>query len=133
MTKEEKIKEAWKKFPMVNHDSINGFAITYCINGVTDILDDPYEKIEWECLEADLIKWRPLSLKGIEDNNGWSKIESEADLPKETNTYHFISRHTGKMMKDYFTYDSKVSGHKNCFFKLYSHYQPIKDPKLPIH
>ena len=26
---------------------------------------------------------RPESLQGIENNNGWIKIESEADLPKE--------------------------------------------------
>ena len=27
--------------------------------------------------------WRPKSLQGIENNNGWIKIESEEDLPKE--------------------------------------------------
>lgn len=27
--------------------------------------------------------WRPKSLQGMENNNGWIKIESEEDLPKE--------------------------------------------------
>lgn len=84
-------------------------------------------------LEVNFPFLRLKSLQGIEDNNGWIKIESEEDLPTETNTYHFTSRHTGKMMKDYFTADSKVSGFRNCFFKLYSHYQPIKDPEPAIY
>lgn len=27
--------------------------------------------------------WRPKELSGIQDNNGWTKIESEEDLPSE--------------------------------------------------
>jgi len=76
---------------------------------------------------------RPKSLQGIENNNDWIKIESEDDLPKATDTYHFVSRHTGKVMKDYFTADSKVSGFHNCQFRLYSHYQPIQKPQPPLY
>ncbi len=78
-------------------------------------------------------KIRPKSLSGIENNNGWIKIESEDDLPKETDTYFFIGRITCKIMKDYFTADSKVNGFNNCQFNLYSHYQPIQKPKPPIY
>ena len=30
-----------------------------------------------------IVKWRPKTLARIEDNNGWIKIESEDDLPKD--------------------------------------------------
>lgn len=37
-------------------------------------------------------RWRPISLQGIEHNNGWIKIESEEDLPKEVGTYDVIRK-----------------------------------------
>jgi len=35
-------------------------------------------------------EWRSKSLQGIENNNGWIKIESEDDLPKEKEFFRFI-------------------------------------------
>lgn len=37
-------------------------------------------------------KWRPKSLEGIESNNGWTRIESEEDLPKEDGTYYVMTK-----------------------------------------
>lgn len=34
---------------------------------------------------------RPKSLQGIENNNGWIKIESEDDLPKDYNSLYDVS------------------------------------------
>lgn len=129
MSKEEKIKEAWKNFPMVKYDSNSGFAISYCINGVTDILDDPYGKIEWECIESDLIKWRPLELKGIETNNGWIKIESEEDIPTEERLY-WLSSDKGWIKDSLFP----LSSIKPKFLNgTCTHYQPIEIPKERIY
>ena len=138
-TKEEVIQDAWQSIGvniLMDVCMNTGFVTCYCENGMYDIFEYHNVTIDDLDVETDghgIVSYRPKQLQGLENNNGWTTIESETDLPKETNTYHFISRHTGKMMKDYFTCDSKVSGHKNCFFKLYSHYQSIKDPKLPIH
>jgi hypothetical protein len=35
--------------------------------------------------------YRPTSLNGIENNNGWNRIYSVADLPKIGNTYLFLA------------------------------------------
>ena len=125
MTKKEKIQEAWENFPMVNHDENDGFAISYCIDGVTDILDNPYGKIEWEALEADLIKWRPISLKGIEDNNGWIRIESEEQYDElENGEYEWYNINNGKYDKgDLWTYG------------IFTHYKivPIVKSDAPLY
>lgn len=76
--------------------------------------------------------WRPKTLEVIENNNGWIFIRSEEDLPRETDTYWFISRITGKIMKDYFMTDSKVLGFYSCQFKIYSAYKPITKPNPPL-
>ncbi len=34
---------------------------------------------------GDMYLWRPKSLQGIEDNNGWISINSEKDLPNPIN------------------------------------------------
>ncbi|SNB26555.1 hypothetical protein NO004_40068 [Flavobacterium psychrophilum] len=123
MTKKEIIIKAWEKFPTVNHDKNNGFAISYCINGVTDILDDPYGKIEYEHLEEDIIKWRPISLKGIENNNGWIKIG-------EDNLIHFEGDLWGVTKnKEVFFFSTDEFIEKG----LLTHYQPIIKPNLPLY
>lgn len=43
------------------------------------------------------LKWRPKSLRGIEDNNGWIKIESESDLPKDDSVLYDLSNIEDKM------------------------------------
>lgn len=68
---------------------------------------------------------RPKSLKGIEDNNGWIRIES--DLPKETecNFYDIVNNNYWTDMVDKygnFNYETKAT-----------HYQPIQEPEPPIY
>jgi hypothetical protein len=133
MSKEELIKKAWKNFPMVNYDKNSGFAISYRINGVTDILDDPYGNIEWEILEADLIKWRPISLKGIENNNGWINIESESDLPKEYDFYDACCFNE-KFKNDVpMFYGCNLPDLRNYFDEeLITHYRPAIKHEYPL-
>ena len=70
---------------------------------------------------------------GIENNNGWIKIESEADLPKE-GMHHSILLDS-ECINGYRNYDVIVFYEVNSKFrkKEISHYQPIEIPKTPIY
>jgi len=70
---------------------------------------------------------KPLSL-----NSKWIKIDSEADLPKETGTFFFVSKQSGNVIVDYFTHDSRMPNYKAIEVFRYSHWQPIDKPQLPI-
>ena len=75
---------------------------------------------------------RPKSLKGIENNNSWIRIESEADLPKNDDDYWVMTN----------IKDDKVQQLSNLIvikclnleknIKV-THYQPIEKPKPPIY
>ena len=74
--------------------------------------------------------YRPAALKNIENNNGWIRIESEKDLPKDDEEYilgilrdgHFAEQgiHNAKLMGHYF---------QN---KAISHYRPIEARQPPL-
>jgi len=72
----------------------------------------------------------PISLQGIETNNGWIKIESEADLPKEDCDCHIIYK-DGSMSIDKF-YINYKNFNTNHHFHI-THYQPIIKPLKPIY
>lgn len=130
MTKEQIIKKAWEKFEKVKYNENCGFAISYCINGVTDILEDFYGKIEFEYLEEDLIKWRPISLKGIENNNGWNTIKTIQDLPKESGTYLFTSKKQ-EWLNSTYDYNDVKDGPE--WFLRFSHWREIVHVPNPIY
>ena len=71
-------------------------------------------------------------IQGIENNNGWIRIESEDDLPKE-GMHHSILLDS-ECINGYRNYDVIVFYEVNAKFrkKEISHYQPIEPPKLPI-
>ena len=79
--------------------------------------------------------WRPKSLQGIENNNGWLKIESEDDLPKDLTKCHFIIR--GYENNNYIGhyYDGLFwNSHNEAYsWQVVSHYQPIEKPKPAIY
>lgn len=127
MTKYEKIKEAygecWDNLILNNQSnalSNNG----YLPSGVFNYISCSIE------LEHTDEYSRPKSLQGIEDNNGWIKIESEDDLPKENNEYYWTITENDKDIKERWF---------NKFFNEYegegkvTHYQPIIKPKPPIY
>lgn len=62
-------------------------------------------------------------------NNGWIKIESEEDLPKENGEYWTI-RKNGIMIKEHFYLSNPLN-----WIKYYNvtHYQPIVKPLPPIY
>lgn len=73
---------------------------------------------------------RLKQLQGIENNNGWIKIESENDLPNHDIYCHFMS---GKYIYNGL-YDKYLQGFYNGLDKIIgvTHYQPIKTPPKPI-
>ena len=63
------------------------------------------------------------------ENNGWIKIESEADLPKEVDQYWFAS-HNNKIEIRF--YNPDWINDRVQFRHRYTHYQPIVKP-LPLN
>ena len=135
MTKEEVIKTEWEKLDKKAKYDYLGWSL--------DMYDERDENNEIDftvysrkIVNGYFIVIRPKSLQGIENNNGWIKIESEADLSKE--------------IIDCFFYDNVekavVCGNYNSDFKKFNwsaffvewseqitHYQPINKPKPPIY
>ena len=79
--------------------------------------------------------WRPKSLQGIENNNGWIKIESEDDLPKEEIDVHFIFENNTGRFQTFGVWDNKIKSFYSGALKIsnVTHYQPIEKPKPPIY
>lgn len=77
---------------------------------------------------VDVFRWMPKELEGIGDNNGWIKIESEKDLPKEGGEC-FVIDSTGKIEIVHYRYL------RNCILEgwPYTHYQPINKPLKPLY
>lgn len=129
MTKQEIIKEAYGKlFETHSHliDS-NGWLNNsnendYLTMGETEFLGETeFKNDTW---------FRPKSLQGFENNNGWLHIESENDLPKEDCSC-FVVFDNGEV--DCQKYFSNYKDFANTPYKYITHYQIAKIPKLPIY
>lgn len=128
MTKEEKIKEAWGEYYNEIEFYLTESGFMPYVYDVRMIRNE--NKIEFEHLPNNANLFRPKSLKGIENNNGWVKIESENDLPKENEQHYWtITENNPDIKERYF----------NKFFNEYkgegkvTHYQPIEKQKPPIY
>lgn len=82
MNKEQKIKEAWLKIGINELEHIEG-------NQKLGWRSNSGVKYDtWDGrFEVNNLFHRPKELTGIEYNNGWIKIESEADLPEQGGEY----------------------------------------------
>ena len=135
MTKEEKIKEAYiEVFGEKRIRSImnyvykeNGFIEGFVLLDLK--LDIKNEKLERK-FNGVVYSYRPKSLQGIENNNGWIKIESEKDLPKEKGLKClFLNKnnmHTTYISDDVL-YDS------DWFFRRYTHWKIKNEFKYPLY
>jgi len=130
MTKKEKIQEAYLKLNVdwnwisIFIDFSNGFTFKEDVR-----LTLPEEELEIVNSQFGIM-WRPKSLQGIENNNGWIKIESEGDLPKENGKYWTaIGDNQDEMFDNEFV--------ERKYFKWrhieITHYQPIQKPQPPIY
>ncbi len=137
MTKQEAIQQAYGK----HWDIVSGLCDE---NGW--IKDDKkglryflvYEAFK-EQMEIEVSSFSPKvrlkSLQGIENNNGWIKIESEADLPK-TGEYDMSSFKLIYWTNNGLYYSEDYKRHKLHYESLeITHYQliPIEKPKPPIY
>ena len=134
-TKEEIIKEAWGEYyERVEYNlDVNG----YCIN--TRFLDLKLNKSHFDLVydtthesffgDYPIIKFRPKSLQGIENNNGWIKINSEDDLPKEG--HYWIVTKGGDITDS--PKNNDIFNDDNYWLSEITHYQPIEKPKPPIY
>jgi hypothetical protein len=112
----------WFIYDFYNKNKSNHYEIAF------DIVCENIDSIG----DFDLKHIRPKSLEGIENNNGWIRIESEQDLPKE-GTLEFK---VGAMVSNKFHLSRGVYDYNEVNFsfqnKYITHYQIIPKPKLPI-
>ena len=79
---------------------------------------------DWDNFE--IISWRIPILQGIENNNGWIKIESEKNLPN-----HKLWLSDGKDVWQGNLFEMEFFAKR--INTLATHYQPIEKPKPPIY
>jgi hypothetical protein len=139
MTKEEKIREAWiNTIGEENYNSVlkNGEFKDYGWRKVKSIpmfTEDVYDVLKYSKI---MFSIRPKSLQGIENNNGWIKIESEEDLPEQGGSY-YVTR-CDKVETAVYVKDNRwlVKGNdypKTTILHSITHYQPIQKPQPPIY
>ena len=84
MTKEEKIQEAYGEYFIMCNPNKNGWGKYISIGiGLQSFDIKTNDKDE-------RLLMRPKSLNGIENNNGWIKIESESDLPEFFGSDYYV-------------------------------------------
>ncbi|AZA82182.1 hypothetical protein C1637_09870 [Chryseobacterium lactis] len=137
MKKQEKIQEAysshWEKVkPYVDENGWCDFKALWGDFGNSKGL----EGIELETMDPYDPKYcyfkRPVSLNGINDNNGWIKIESEEDLPKEKGHYWVKNKVSENRIDfDYIDWDCETT--IDLWMEFNTHYQRIPQPKPPIY
>jgi len=129
-SKEEAIKKAYGEFyeemkPFIDKD---GWCVNRKICGF-------YNSLKGKQNHPKINYWfRPLELNGIEKNNGWIKIESENDLPKNDGEYWIITK-SQIIVHAYFEVgDIRFTQNGRDFYRgLPTHYQPIQKPQPPIY
>jgi len=116
MTKQEKIQEAYGEwFKECSPDE----------NGLSIINESYYPNIEW--MNKGFGYNKPKSLQGIENNNGWIKIETEDDLPmQDCDVFAIIN---GVIKQRRFQLDISHL----WINQTITHYQPITKPQPPIY
>jgi hypothetical protein len=127
MTKEEKIQEAYKPHyeDIKNYIDDDGWCL-YAFGEHIEIGVSPFGEYDIKCYKY----WRPKSLQGIENNNGWIKIESEKDLPITDVDCHIVYNNN---LMSFAVWDNLLKGFYIGIVKQNpSHYQPIIKPQPPI-
>lgn len=128
--KEEKIKEAYKsEFTNNEQDYDKRYESLKIWIDKNGWLSGTLYDVDMNRFDVSGHTLRPKSLQGIEDNNGWIRIESESDLPKETACYHVINKKGLYFRKRFLCH---LKDYKNKW-KQITHYQRIIKPKPPIY
>lgn len=131
MTKQEKIQEAYGKYWEQVKEYVNKNGWCSVRRGVG--FDEIISNLSWETRTGNQYCWRPKTLQGIEDNNGWIKIESEEDLPMTNGKiiqYFFVTK-SGNITEN--GYSDLMKNKKIQYSKVYTHYQQIIRPREPLY
>ena len=136
MTRKEIIIKAWMDLNIETPFGIcdkTGWVHGYFCNGIDDIINDYgdiTDKIDYDIDMSGVGKFRPKSLHGIENNNGWVKIESIEDLPKE-NGLKCLFLNKNNMHTTYISDD--VLYDSDWFFRRYTHWKIKNEFKYPLY
>ena len=129
MTRKEIIIKAWMDLNIETPFGIcdkTGWVHGYFCNGIDDIINDYgdiTDKIDYDIDMSGVGKFRPKSLHGIENNNGWVKIG-------EDNLIHFEGDLWGVTKnKEVFFFSTDEFIEKG----LLTHYKPVIKPDLPLY
>jgi hypothetical protein len=124
MTKQEIIKKAFGEYweQLKDYADENGFCDAHKTLSI-------FSSFKEQEIDMSGNYWRPLSLKGIEDNNGWLSIEFHG-LPNKEDTY-WIKDNAG-ITTAYFK-ANKFLYTENHEAITTTHYQPITKPLNPIY
>jgi len=135
MTKEELIKESYLEYWEQLEPAVQKRALSS--NGWLhwdDIVNDNGALTDCIDMDRDIDYYRPKSLRGIEHNNGWIKINDKSDLPKEYKSYWCLT-YNGDVKILRFDPEFKewfYECNRGLMFTV-THYQPIIKPKPPIY
>jgi len=139
MTKAEKIQEAWimligadlyvKCKLKIDPESGTLSAKYLCYHA--DFVAKDFDSNSYDSYSDSLDSyWRPTELRGIENNNGWIKIEIESDLP-ETNSKIHLRDERGSISKDH---DFIVGAYNpEQYIKNYTHWRPSENLPQPLY
>jgi len=130
MTKEEKIKEAYKELGINFHENVLYDKGWMRIS--PSQYSSKYDKLDLLKLTDHTHSIRPKSLQGIENNNGWIKIESEDDLPKESGLYDF-QVYPQRSYRPNNLYWHKGATKIGWYIETYTHYQKTEIRKPPLY
>ena len=135
MTKQEKIQEAYGKF----YDEMN---LWIDENGWFNKNAFYQEEFKFKYQDLDMFFSHlgdfmiPESIIGITNNNGWIKIESEEDLPKNNGSYFTKTNYCKETIeRDYpiFTKSMSIEDERKWWLENITHYQPIVKPNEPLY
>ncbi len=98
------------------------------------ISDYPYQGFDHFTTIGDA-RVRPKSLHGLEDNNGWNKILTSEDLPKEDGNYFVLAKgnYVYSQVVTYYVFKSQDNFPEQeemnrCWVDSFSHWRPIPPP-----
>lgn len=91
-----------------------------------DFIHDPVSSKDCEFRNQ---LFRPKSLQGIEENNGWTRIEPDgSNLPVEDGTYRWVDK-AGEIVNNYYRNDPQYKSYGD----YYTHYKLIIPEPKPIY
>ena len=132
MTKKEVIKQEWvaiygeEKYELIKY-AIKENGYIDCVRNpeISKIISTTQKGICWGTTD-----YMPCNLKGVHNNNGWVKIESIEDLPKE-NGLKCLFLNKNNMHITYISDD--VLYDSDWFFRRYTHWKIKNEFKYPLY